>query len=413
MGAGYPGGTSRKLLHENSRDAGDPLRIIRGESSMAKERKIEGVLVAKVVEAVLDRTLAEKKLGGAGPLEQRIERLAKHILATYDETNQLQCTKCKAVQDLSYPRCPFCGVSGLQDAGPQRDWRTIEYHPAALIFPAASEEEMASLVESIRGGYDERHPIILYQGQILDGRNRHAACIETDVEPAFVELPEDSDPFAASWAYNGARRSLQPDVRTACFIKIAEASEGWKKRNRKTRKHRDDGTFAPSEMTCDMVAERAGVGLRTVTRVNELRRLDPEAFDRVAAGATSAKGELRKIKKAQEEAERKIREAANDLEEEPAPIEDRISVALMYRVNQVPLYARPKGRAGQEAELVPATTLVEDPVGELELSNGVVLTFALMRNGAGELILNVEPRRLAEEQDEGESGFFRTAARVA
>jgi hypothetical protein len=59
----------------------------------------------------------------------------------------------------------------------------------------------------------------------------------------------------------------------------------------------------------------------------------------------------------------------------------------------VPLYARPKGKFGQEENLVPATTLVEDPFGELELSNEVVLVFSLARNPAGELALNVEPRR--------------------
>jgi ParB-like chromosome segregation protein Spo0J len=48
-------------------------------------------------------------------------------------------------------------------------------HPACFAFPLLAEAELKDLAEDIklRGLL---HPIVRYQGQILDGRNRLAAC---------------------------------------------------------------------------------------------------------------------------------------------------------------------------------------------------------------------------------------------
>jgi alkylhydroperoxidase/carboxymuconolactone decarboxylase family protein YurZ len=61
------------------------------------------------------------------------------------------------------------------------DWRELEYHPIADIFPLMGEEELSELVESIAFyDFDRDRPIVLYEGKILDGRNRHRALLELD-----------------------------------------------------------------------------------------------------------------------------------------------------------------------------------------------------------------------------------------
>jgi len=48
----------------------------------------------------------------------------------------------------------------------------MDFHEAANIFPMMSDAELDDLTESIRAN-GQRHPILLYEGKILDGRNRY------------------------------------------------------------------------------------------------------------------------------------------------------------------------------------------------------------------------------------------------
>jgi transposase-like protein len=66
----------------------------------------------------------------------------------------------------------------------------LEFHPFAEIFPLLEGEEFRNLVEDIRE-HGLREHIWLYEGKVLDGRNRHRACIEAGVEPHFKEFQGD------------------------------------------------------------------------------------------------------------------------------------------------------------------------------------------------------------------------------
>jgi len=60
-------------------------------------------------------------------------------------------------------------------------------HPICLLMPSADEGELQDLTEDIRarGLHD---PIVLFEGRILDGRNRAAACESASVAPRYVEF---------------------------------------------------------------------------------------------------------------------------------------------------------------------------------------------------------------------------------
>jgi ParB-like chromosome segregation protein Spo0J len=60
-----------------------------------------------------------------------------------------------------------------------------EFHPLANIFPLMEGDAFEELVEDIRR-HGLRDPIVLFQGQILDGRNRYGACLEADVAPVLM-----------------------------------------------------------------------------------------------------------------------------------------------------------------------------------------------------------------------------------
>jgi ParB-like chromosome segregation protein Spo0J len=87
----------------------------------------------------------------------------------------------------------------------------LEFHPLAAIDPLIGGADYAALVEDIRT-HGLHEPIVLYQGKILDGRNRARACIEAGVEPHYKEMAFGSDAEAIAFldSANWHRRHLTP-----------------------------------------------------------------------------------------------------------------------------------------------------------------------------------------------------------
>lgn len=95
-------------------------------------------------------------------------------------------------------------------------------HPAALAWPPLGDDELETLAESIRTvGLLE--PIVLTPDrQLLDGRNRLAACRIAGVDPQFTTY--DGDPIAFVAARNGERRHLPVGARAmATAVMLANA----------------------------------------------------------------------------------------------------------------------------------------------------------------------------------------------
>jgi hypothetical protein len=89
----------------------------------------------------------------------------------------------------------------------------FEAHPIAAVFPLLGEDELLELAGDIsRTGLLE--PIVLFEGLVLDGRNRLRACELAAVEPRFEEYT-GSDPFSYVVSCNLHRRHLSVEERKA------------------------------------------------------------------------------------------------------------------------------------------------------------------------------------------------------
>jgi 16S rRNA G966 N2-methylase RsmD len=107
-------------------------------------------------------------------------------------------------------------------------------HPYADIFPMMSEEEYITLRADIEAN-GLREAIWLYEGQILDGRNRYRACVDVGVDVR-TEAYLGDDPLAFVVSLNLARRHLNPGQLAAVSLKIEKFEA-----ERAARRQRDAG----------------------------------------------------------------------------------------------------------------------------------------------------------------------------
>ena len=95
----------------------------------------------------------------------------------------------------------------------------LAFHAIADIFPLMDGQPLADLTEDIKI-HGLREPIWLYEGQILDGRNRWRACQAAGVEPVFVDY-QGSDPVGFVVSLNLHRRHLNESQRAVSAAKVA------------------------------------------------------------------------------------------------------------------------------------------------------------------------------------------------
>jgi hypothetical protein len=108
----------------------------------------------------------------------------------------------------------------------------LKFHPFADIFPLMEGEEFDALVEDIKR-YGQYEPITVYQGKVLDGRNRYNAAriamkpdagVRLDDSLLFDEFDgDDDDARAFVISKNLCRRHLTAEQRRAALVAIVAA----------------------------------------------------------------------------------------------------------------------------------------------------------------------------------------------
>lgn len=203
----------------------------------------------------------------------------------------------------------------------------LNFHPAANIFPLFDDSRLAELADDIKA-FGQREPIKLYDGLILDGRNRYRACEVLGIEPVFEELPRDINPWSYVWSLNGARRDLTTDQRYLIWKKCDEQSTEWieeqRKRQAEASRKRSEATkaqprteageFLPVERVSAQVVQipeaakdptptRTAKAIASKTNRGTVERLDaisdkrPDLADRILTGELKTAQALRIIKK--------------------------------------------------------------------------------------------------------------------
>ena len=98
--------------------------------------------------------------------------------------------------------------------------KPYDFHELCCIFPRCSDEELQLLVSDIREN-GLQNPIVLFEGKILDGRNRYLACEILGIEPRYVEF-EGTEPMSFVISHNLCRRHLSESQRAMVAASVLE-----------------------------------------------------------------------------------------------------------------------------------------------------------------------------------------------
>mgnify|MGYP003340424101 CR=1 FL=1 len=175
----------------------------------------------------------------------------------------------------------------------------MQYHEIANIFPLIQGDEFKELCEDIRRN-GVREPIVLYEGKILDGRNRYRACKEIGLTAPAINF-EGEDPLGYVISLNVHRRHLRSDQRAAAAIeaegidqrlkkeaqeRIISAGEHGKEGGRgKTPSQKIDRGFQYNENRANSkLAETFGTNRQYINDIRKVKEEQPETFEAIKRG---------------------------------------------------------------------------------------------------------------------------------
>lgn len=158
----------------------------------------------------------------------------------------------------------------------------MQYHNLANLFPMMTESERAALVDDMRqNGYDQTAPVVVYEGKILDGRNRWEASKKLGIDAPTIDYDGD-DPLGYVIRHNLTRRHLNESQRAVVASKLTTMKHGGDRKNQAANLPLDN------RVSQSKAAEMLNVGDRTIRTVKAVERQAPELIQEIESGNLNA-----------------------------------------------------------------------------------------------------------------------------
>lgn len=212
----------------------------------------------------------------------------------------------------------------------------LQFHEAANIFPLMSDEESNALYDDINAN-GQKYAIELYEGQILDGRNRYIQCLKLGIECDTTDVTDlVDDPVAHVLSVNLHRRHLSASQKAMVGDKARELFDARaKQRQASAIKARDEkgravstpGNDTISGLTArDEAGQAVGVSGTLMDRARTVRAKGvPELVKAVEDGRMSVTNAAALVEE-DEETQRAYAESG----EAYHPDDDETGVGLKY-----------------------------------------------------------------------------------
>lgn len=157
-----------------------------------------------------------------------------------------------------------------------------EPHEYCSLFPALQSTDLASLREDVQAN-GLLEPITIFEGKILDGRNRAGVCADLGIEPETVEFHGDN---AAALSFviskNLNRRHLNESQRALVAERLANIELG---ANQHTMK---EGSANSPILSQDAAAKKLNVSPRSIRTAKAMKQTAaPEVIKAVEDGSLS------------------------------------------------------------------------------------------------------------------------------
>ena len=205
-------------------------------------------------------------------------------------------------------------------------------------YPEITGDAYQELCQSIAKGYNPIYPIVIYEGAILDGWNRHRACIENGVKPLTIQFEGTDEEALQAVIDSNRRRDMSQSTRAAMAVECADLWRVLGERARERQGARNDlrgnivatlpqgSTTAPhtpaaptSAKTRNQVAAAFGVSPRYVQDAKGIMERRPDLHARIKTGEMSIP-EARKAERDTIRHERNAAQAAQVQSNPDAPI---------------------------------------------------------------------------------------------
>lgn len=152
-----------------------------------------------------------------------------------------------------------------------------EFHFLSNLFPLDNGEKFTGLVDDIRQN-GLQHPIVLYEGKILDGRSRYKACALLNLEPQTVDfesLETGEEPLQWLIKQNTADRDLKkPQLATVGLAMLNMRAGGI------YAKELDSAAVAEVKEVAGIV----DVGWTSLERLLGIQKRRPDLITRIRSG---------------------------------------------------------------------------------------------------------------------------------
>lgn len=242
-------------------------------------------------------------------------------------------------------------------------------HPVAALFPMLSDDELADLAADIAAN-GQLYPIVLdANGQLIDGRNRLAACKVAGVKPRFETLGANQNPVAYILATNVRRRHLSKGQR-AMAVALARLSES------------DNG-----RMTQHEAAHLSGASQAAIAEAETVAQWAPDLTQAVMTGGRldEAYGRARERKQRQDAEAQELTRLRRDAPDLAVRVQAGVLTLGQARA-AVDAMRRESHEAAEVTRLVEAVSLTREEIGTpVPLPPEPDLTIRFTTDAAGEV----------------------------
>lgn len=188
-------------------------------------------------------------------------------------------------------------------------------HPAAELFPMLGDDDLRELANDIKAN-GQVEPIILFDGQLLDGRNRLAACKLAGVEPKTRTIHRCESPTQFVLSLNLRRRHLNAAQKTVVAVEAlplfeteakarqVEAARVGGEESGRVRRGEGEGQSVPtlqprpqddSNRATHQAAKAAGAGIQATKTLSAVAKKAPEVFAAVKSGKIESVADARRL----------------------------------------------------------------------------------------------------------------------